>query len=134
MLRLAVRKFEIADWSRVMMPIRIVMVLAMMAASLPVSAASLRCDNSAKYACRPSGCERIDNTNWNMVDLDAGRFSSCDKNGCDHYNMAASYGGVFIYIDVPGREMLVKMSLDGSIYVEVVTLVTLVLVSYGTCE
>jgi hypothetical protein len=45
-----------------------------------------------------------------------------------------SESGEFIIIDVPGRSMMAKVSRDGSGFVEVVTLMSTVLLSFGSCQ
>ncbi len=100
----------------------------------PAFGAEIRCDISSRFACSPSGC--VENTLgvWKLINFDAARFSRCDRNGCDNYSMSQTVSGIFMTIEVPGRAMLAKMTLDGSQYVEVVTLGTDVLVSYGSCQ
>ena len=100
----------------------------------PAFGSGLRCDISSKFACGPDGCIKNALGIWNLIDFDASQFSRCDRNGCDHYSMTHTVSGLFSNIDIPGRGMLAKVSLDGSQYVEVVTLGTDVLVSYGSCK
>ncbi len=113
-----------------------ILALAAILAGLasPALGAEMRCDISSKFACSPSGC--VENTlgAWNLINFDAARFSRCDRNGCDHYSMSHTVSGIFTNIEVPGRAMIAKMTGDGFQYVEVVTLGTDVLVSYGSCR
>ena len=97
-------------------------------------AAEIRCDIQSKVSCSSSGC--IDNQPgaWNLIDIDSGRISRCDKKGCDQYAMTVTRSGAYLNIEVPGRGILVKMLTDGSDYLEVVTLGTTALVSHGTCK
>ncbi len=112
----------------------IVIALLVLGAVSSARSAELRCEFRAKYACNLSGCRENAVTVWNLIDLDALRFSRCDQKGCDHYTITTSVSGIFINIEVPGHGMLARMSHDGSQYLEVVTLGTDVLVSYGACR
>ena len=100
----------------------------------PAFGAAIRCEITSKFACSPSGCVENALGVWNLIDIDAARFSRCDRNGCDHYTMSQTTSGIFTNIEVLGHGMLARMSQDGSQYVEVVTLGTDVLVSYGSCR
>lgn len=102
--------------------------------TMPVRAAAVRCEISKKFACSSSGCRDNVTTVWNLVDIKTNRFSRCDRKGCDHYPMTVTRSGLFINIDIPGRAMFAKMAADGSEFVEVVSLGTDVLVSYGSCK
>ena len=112
----------------------LVVGLLVLVAASPAWANEIRCEIEAKYACNVSGCRENAITTWNLIDLDALRFSRCDQKGCDHYTITTSVSGIFINIEVPGHGMLARVSQDGSQYVEVVTLGTDVLVSYGSCR
>ena len=100
----------------------IVIALLVLGAVSSARSAELRCEIRAKYACNLSGCRENAVTVWNLIDLDALRFSRCDQKGCDHYTITTGHG------------MLARLSHDGSQYLEVVTLGTDVLVSYGSCR
>ena len=112
----------------------LVVGLLVLAAATPAWTAEVRCEIDAKFACGLSGCRESAVTVWNLIDIDALRFSRCDRKGCDHYAMSQTVSGAFTNIEVPGRGMIAKVSLDGSQYVEVVTLGTDVLISYGSCQ
>lgn len=99
----------------------------------PAAAQTLRCVVAAKYDCRREGCSPSTPTVINVVDLDESRYSRCDARGCDEYQIVQNPSGLFVNIDVPGRGMVAKVSLDGSVFVEVATLADTVLVSFGTC-
>ncbi|MEJ2121955.1 MAG: hypothetical protein P8Z76_14870 [Alphaproteobacteria bacterium] len=110
-----------------------VMFIALVA-TMPAHAAAMRCDMSKKFACTAGGCRDNAITGWNVVDFKTNRFSRCDRKGCDHYPMTVKRSGLFLNIEIPGRAMFAKMSVDGSKYLEVVSLGTSVLVSYGSCK
>lgn len=96
--------------------------------------ATLKCDITSKFACSPSGCVNNNLGVWNLIDLDAKRFSRCGESGCDTYDMTSSQSGVYVNFEIPRTGMLAKMAADGGQYVEVVTAGTGVLVSYGSCK
>ena len=112
----------------------LVVGLLVLVAALPAWATEVHCEIEAKYACNSSGCRENAIAVWNLIDLDALRFSRCDQMGCDHYTITTSVSGAFMNIEVPGHGMLARVSHDGSQYVEIVTLGTDVLVSYGSCR
>ncbi len=97
-------------------------------------AAEIRCDIRSKVTCSSAGCTEKAPGMWNLIDLEGRRFSRCDYEGCDHYQMVVSRSGTYLNLEVPGRAMLAKMAADGSKYLEVATLGTKALVSHGTCK
>ena len=109
----------------------VVMLVAFVASAWAIS---VRCEINAKYACSARGCDETKPGAWNVVDFEAETILRCDANGCDTYQMQAVRKGIYINIEVPGRSMFAKMTTDGSDYVEVVSLGTDVLVSYGACR
>jgi hypothetical protein len=99
------------------------------------SAETWLCVISSKFSCTAEGgCQQNQIGMWNEIDLSGETFARCDRNGCDRYPMEVSRSGMYYVFDIPGRGMLAKMLLDGSEYVEVVTLGTMSLVSFGTCK
>ena len=110
------------------------LVLASFMLAAPAIADNLRCDIVAKYACSAEGCEPNQLGMWNVIDLDGGEFSRCDRNGCDSYNAEISKSGLFYNIEVPGRGTMAKLAMDGTSFLEVVTLGTVVLISFGSCR
>ena len=93
------------------------------------------CEIDSKFSCSAgSGCSDSKLGIWNVVDFGAGTFQRCDRNGCDSYPMAPIQSGLFINFMIPERAMFAKMSGDGSQYVEVVSIATDVLVSFGSCR
>lgn len=98
-----------------------------------VLATELRCEISSKYTCSREGCSPNKLGVWNLIDLERGKFSRCDRNGCDQYDANVSQSGIYYNIEVPGHGVLAKMTLDGTEYIEVATLGTTVLVSFGSC-
>jgi hypothetical protein len=99
-----------------------------------VRAEAMRCEVTSKFACTPAGCATNKLGVFNLIDLDLSTFSRCDASGCDKYPANFTRSGVYILVDVPGRGMLAKMSVNGAEYVEVATLGSAVLVSFGSCS
>ena len=98
-------------------------------------ARSLRCEIAAKHYCTADrGCSATSTPVFNRIDIDRGTYVRCNANGCDEYDAVLSSSGVFTLIEVPGRDILAKMSRDGSMFLEVVTLATDVYVSFGSCS
>lgn len=48
-------------------------------------AVPLKCDIAAKYRCQPGGCESVQPSVWNIVDVEAKTYQRCDAKGCDTY-------------------------------------------------
>jgi hypothetical protein len=100
----------------------------------PASAQPVTCTISAKYACDMSGCNPVQATVRNVVDQSRQTYARCDSRGCDTFDAHYSRSGAFIVIDVPGRGMTAKISDEMSKFVEITTLGTLALVSFGACR
>jgi hypothetical protein len=97
-------------------------------------AAPLSCVITAKFACMPAGCGAVETGMFSVIDMQSGSFSRCDRRGCDEYEATFSSSGQYIVIDLPGRGMVAKMSANGAEYLEVTTLGTNTLVSFGACK
>ena len=102
--------------------------------SVPALADPLRCEIAQKFSCSSAGCATGQIGIFNVIDVESGKFSRCDTKGCDDYSANFTRSGVYINVDVPGREMVAKLSVDGSQFVEVATLMNVVLVSFGACK
>ena len=94
----------------------------------------MRCEITSKFGCSPAGCAQGEIGAFNIIDADAGNFARCDVKGCDEYEANFHRSGKYINVDVPGRGMLAKLSDNGAEYLEVVTLGTFALVSFGACR
>ena len=100
-----------------------------------VDAQNFRCEITAKHYCTADrGCSATPTPVFNRIDVDRGTYSRCDASGCDEYDAVLRSSGVFTLIEVPGKDILAKMSRDGSMFLEVVTLATDVYVSFGSCS
>ncbi len=107
---------------------------AMLTVRSLASAQQMRCEITSKFACLPSGCVPEKLGMYNLIDLERRTISRCDRKGCDKYAANVTRLGMFIVVDVPGRGTFAKLSIDGSQYVEIATLGTGVLVSFGACS
>lgn len=107
----------------------------LLAAAASSHAMELRCEIDEKHYCEQgAGCKEVPATIWNFVNLDNATYRRCDTSGCDEYRAKVSAAGVYYVIDLPGHGTLAKMSLDGSVFVEVATLVGTVYTSFGSCR
>jgi hypothetical protein len=94
----------------------------------------MRCEITSKFRCSPAGCKTNELGVFNIFDMETGKFSRCDDNGCDEYEATFTRSGTYLVIDVPGHGMVGKLSADDTKYVEITTLGTTVLVSFGVCS
>jgi hypothetical protein len=97
-------------------------------------AAPLECVILKKYSCTAAQCQTVPATIRNTIDLQNHMYSRCDSKGCDSYVATISQTGVMVTLDLPGRGAFARMNADGSEFVEVVSLLTNTLISYGTCR
>ena len=101
----------------------------------PALAQPIRCEVTSKFTCNPGGCRAHKLGAFNLIDFDRRKFSRCDRKGCDDYPAVVSQPqGEYIIIDIPGRGIFAKLSNDGSEYVEVISLGTVILLSFGRCR
>lgn len=114
---------------------RMLLVLGLVAALPSVALAETTCTVTEKMQCSAgSGCAKIEPKIVIRLDRAAGTYSRCDAKGCDDYRAQFFDSGVFVNIALPERGVLAKMSVDGSIFTEVVTLTGVVLLSFGSCN
>lgn len=108
---------------------------AVLMLAYPIDAyAALQCNIHTKFACKPSGCAPISPGIVIGLDIDSQIYARCDQKGCSRYNVQITQSGLYYNISGAENGFLSKMMLDGSIFVEIVTASTNVLLSYGTCE
>jgi hypothetical protein len=112
----------------------VTVTLLVVMSSIAARAEPMRCEIASKFSCSPAGCTTNKPSVFNIIDIELGKFSRCDANGCDEYSANFSRSGAYIIVDVPGRGTMAKLSADGTEYVEVATLGTTVLVSFGACR
>jgi hypothetical protein len=118
-------------------PIAVGCLFAMMtfALSSMASAQVLRCEISSKHQCDAGGgCRKIGASAWNVIDFPKQTIARCDAKGCDTYPAQFAVSGAYINIALPANGMLAKVSSDGAIFLETVTLASSALVSFGSCR
>lgn len=97
--------------------------------------AETTCMITEKMQCAADqGCQSVKNSIVIRLDQEKQVYSRCDAKGCDDLQAQFSSSGEYINIGVSGRGMLAKLKSDGSAFVEVVTLGTDVLMSFGSCR
>ena len=119
-----------------MSKIAIGMLLAIaMVISNSAIAKTLTCRIASKFSCdADAGCKPLSPALWNVIDLENQTYSRCDTRGCDKYDARLHRSGEFIVIDVPGRGVVAKLANNLSSFVEVATIGTSALNSFGSCE
>jgi len=114
---------------------QIIIFLGLMAAASPALAEMFRCDIKEKHYCAArEGCKPINPTTYSRIDFSQETYSRCDKAGCDTYKASFSRSGIMIIIDVPGRGLFAKLTVDGSNFLEVVTILTNTYIGFGSCQ
>lgn len=115
---------------------KIAIVIAALAFQVTASeSAALMCFISEKVHCaQGQGCKPVESKIAVRINTEQQLYSRCDAKGCDEYQAEFGVSGVFINIAVPKNGMLAKLSTDGRSFIEVVTLGTDVLISYGSCN
>ena len=104
-------------------------------ATTAAEAKVFKCLISEKYVCDSGrGCGQAHNDILVKLDLTRQTYSRCDPKGCDTFDVRLSKSGAFAVIDVPGRGMLAKFSNDGSGFVEVATIESQAVISFGSCK
>jgi len=102
---------------------------------LPERALRWQCSPATKFQCKKEGCEAIQPTVWVTLDFQTSSYSRCDRKGCDRYEMQESVSGIYTFVSLVDRQgTLFKVVNDGSEFVEVITLGTTLMSSYGSCS
>ena len=101
--------------------------------SVDAAAAVVRCDVQTKHQCTPDGCEPLSPATWALLDARAGTYARCDDRGCDEYAASYARAGDFVTISLPERGMLAKLSVSDGRFLEVATIGTTALTSFGAC-
>lgn len=97
--------------------------------------ADITCTINQKHSCAPQqGCKPVKVTIVLRMDPKSGTYSRCDAKGRDDFEAQFSRSGVFVNIALPKKGLMAKMSVDGSMFLEVATLSDVALVSYGSCK
>lgn len=97
--------------------------------------AEITCNINEKHNCAPGqGCKPAKVTIVVRMDPQKGSYSRCDAKGCDTFKAQFSRSGVFVNVALPTKGLIAKMSVDGSMFLEVATLTDIALISYGSCK
>lgn len=115
-----------------MTSLRISAVIFLMSA-IPASA-QVTCTIASKFSCGPQGCKQGTPTIVIRVDEERQQYSRCDAKGCDDYAAVFSRSGMFVNISMPKNGVMAKMTEDGPSFLEVVTVMDVPLISFGTCK
>ena len=111
-------------------------VLAIVALAFAPSALAkpLRCDFTVKRQCDDTGqCRVLPPVVWGLFDPERKTYSRCDRNGCDTYDATVTHSGIYTVVSLPANGLFAKIADDGSA-VEVASIGTDVLISYGKCK
>lgn len=96
---------------------------------------TVRCQIDLKHQCDAgNGCQRVQPTIWNFIDLTEQTISRCDAKGCETYPARFSVSGAFLNIAVPERGVMARLKSDGGSFTEVATLADATLISFGACR
>ncbi len=98
----------------------------------PDRASRWRCDAAVKFQCSAEGCKEARARVWVNIDFPDRRYERCDSKGCDQYEMAYSVAGIYTTVS-PVIGTFLKVLNDGSEFVEVASLGTAVVTSFGRC-
>ena len=71
---------------------------------------------------------------WNFIELEKQRFSRCDNAGCDTYPANFSGPTEYLIVEVPRRGVLAKLGRTNGDFMEVATLMTTAILSFGMCK
>jgi hypothetical protein len=106
--------------------------LAGVLVSATVVAAPMVCSISDKYYCEAgSGCQRMESSTSVRIDPDRKVYSRCDASGCDNFQAQFSQSGDFHHINL--ANVLAKVSVSDSSFVEIATFDLRTYVSFGKC-
>ena len=107
-----------------------------------VDIAELSCFPTSRYDCDLKGCKPAEPATYYFVDYgtESGTYFRCDPKGCDPYPVKVTSSGSFTqFTPLLGQAMLFKVTNDDPLvnkgeFVDVATLGTVTLVSFGKCE
>lgn len=104
--------------------------------------AELSCFPSSRYECNLEGCAPAIPETYYFVDYgtESGTYFRCDAEGCDSYPIKVAPSGNYTqFIPSQGQAMLLKVAGDDPLinkgeFVDIATLGTTTLISFGKCE
>ena len=112
-------------------------VIFAMATLLGASAAqaqALKCTPTQKLVCsQGKGCEETKADTWAIVDFGRKTYARCTADGCDNFNATLTDSGTYTPVELPGRATMAKISDNGTMFSEVTSLLSSILISFGAC-
>lgn len=114
------------------------LLLLIVAGAGPASAVVLRCEPKERwvcamgYDCKSNAQLRVPIDTWALYDTDRKSYGRCGVQSCDWYGVTETRSGVFTNIEIPGKAAFAKIGPEG-VFVEVISQVTGVWISYGRC-
>ena len=103
--------------------------------TIGLAMAETTCTITEKFQCaQGQGCRPIENKIVIRINVEEQVYSRCDAMGCDDHQAQFSNSGIFTNIALPAKGLLAKMTVDGSSFTEVATIMNEVLVSFGSCR
>lgn len=104
--------------------------------------AELACFPTARFDCTADSCTANAPGTYYFVDYgtESGTYFRCDKKGCDSYPVKVSSSGIYTqFSPTQGQAMLFKAVTDNTLgnrgeFVDVATIGTGAIISYGKCE
>jgi len=116
---------------------KLFLLLAITATTFPAVArsAEFRCTFQSRQTCNPSGCVPSDpTTSFVIIRPEANQYGRCGgSKPCDWYPMTTQQSGIFFNIDFATGVQGAKMSQDGSLFIETISVMDTVIISYGHC-
>jgi hypothetical protein len=114
---------------------RLAMTVVLGTIAVPSLAGEMRCTFAARHSCDATGCKSIDPAQvYTVLDFSTARYGRCgDGKPCNWHAMKAVRDGAFVNINFAPGPQAAKMSLDGTTFVETVSALDVVIVSFGTC-
>lgn len=98
----------------------------------------LACFPTSRFDCSEDGCVQNQPNTYYFIDhgTEGGSYFRCDSAGCDQYDIDVHVSGVFTQFAPKNASaaMLFKVSSLDNSFVDVATIGTNALVSYGKCE
>jgi hypothetical protein len=113
------------------------LVSLLLISAVSAQADELRCTFRSRYICSPDRCAAADpSTAFVILRMETGQYGRCDGSPqrCDWYPLTIQQGGLFLNLSFSVGVQGAKMSQDGNLFIETVSVGDAVLVSYGGCQ
>lgn len=113
-----------------------VVILLVLTLAAPAAADGMRCTFQSRQVCDPSGCTPGDPAStFVLLRLDEQQYGRCDgKRSCDWYPMRVQQGGNYLNLDFANGVQGAKLNLNGHTFIETVSVMDRVLISFGRCQ